>query len=266
MKKYLFIGIAIIVGTNLAALSGVAYNRMGEANAQLTLTERELSLPYNSNFHKENSGISLSLNWRTLTRVNDKYSYYNSRQIKVTKDELLALGFAPHDVNANARARPRELYWALEFDGALHKTEIKNVTEQYQMAIAAYEEQPTDANKREKNKWSKQLERAKTTRSRLFFIEAAADYASLETKFNDQQNTLIVKGVAKYSYNSKHKYYNLMLMHLSVPEIMVPLEHADVFSGLTKLSTQDMKAPRYSVNVNWGSRLEPWVTDTSKIN
>jgi hypothetical protein len=48
MKKYLIIGLVILLGTNLVVLGGVAYNRMGEATAHLTLTERELTLPYDA--------------------------------------------------------------------------------------------------------------------------------------------------------------------------------------------------------------------------
>ena len=77
MKKHLLIGLTILIGSNLAVLGGVVYNRMGDATAQLTLTERELSLPYNSGAQKENSGMSLSINWRTPTGKNETYYPYN---------------------------------------------------------------------------------------------------------------------------------------------------------------------------------------------
>jgi hypothetical protein len=146
MKKYLLIGLTILIGTNLAALGGVAYNRVGDATAQLILSERELSLPYNSGAQKENSGISLSINWRTPTRPDTtsySYSYYGSQDIKITKSELYDLGFEELDVERNSWVESRELYWALEFDGDLYLAELKKAELNYQTLVAAYDEQPS---------------------------------------------------------------------------------------------------------------------------
>ncbi|KGJ96908.1 DUF4824 family protein [Colwellia psychrerythraea] len=263
MKKHLLIGLTILIGTNLAALGGVVYNQMSDATAQLTLTERELSLPYNSGAQKENSGISLSINWRTPTGENETYYPYNSRDVKLTIAELLALGFAQTDIKDNYWVESRELYWAFEFDGALHKAEIIKAEDKYQAAIATYEEQPNDTSSRKKNEYSESLEREKTNNSRLFFIEASADYESLADKFSGQKNILIVKGLAKPYYNND-KTYSLMLKHLSVSNIMVPLEYSDALSHLKRVDRRDITPPRYAVDISWGSRLEPWITNINK--
>jgi hypothetical protein len=265
MKKYLLIGLLILIGTNLAALGGVAYNRMGEATAQLTLTERELSLPYNSGAQKENSGLSLSINWRAPTGNNATYYPYNSRDVKLTKDELLVLGFDQTDVKDNYWVESRELYWAFEFDGTLHKAEIKKANEKYHDALATYEEQPNDTNSRKKTEYNESLEREKTSNSRLFFIEASADYESLANKFSGQQNILIVKGLAKPYYNNNDKTYSLLLKHLSVSNIMVPLEYTEALSHLKRVERRDITSPRYAVDISWGNRLEPWITNINKI-
>jgi len=263
MKKYLLIGLTILIGTNLATLGGVAYNRMGDATAQLTLTERELSLPYNSGAEKENSGLSLSINWRTPTENNETYYPYNSRDIRLTKDELLALGFEQTDVKDNYWVESRELYWAFEFNGDLHKAEIKKANEKYHDALATYEEQPNDTSSRKKMEYNESLAREKTSNSRLFFIEASADYESLANKFSGKQNILIVKGLSKPYYNNKA--YSLLLKHLSVSNIMVPLEYSEALSHLKRVERRDVTSPRYAVDISWGGRLEPWVTNTNKI-
>ncbi len=264
MKKYLIIGLAIILGTNLFALGGVVYNRMGNATAQLTLTERELSLPYNNSTQKENSGISLSINWRTPTRTDPSDYSYNSHDVEITKDELLALGFNQIDAKDNLWVESKELYWAFEFDGALHKKEIKKAELNYQTALKNYQEQSNEANSRDKEKSKKRLKREKTSNSRLFFLDAAAEYKSLATKFSGQKNILIVKGLTKPNYNNKNKTYSLQLKHLSVRNILVPLENSKVFSTLNNLDRQDMSSPRYAVSIIWGSRLEPWVVDVKR--
>ena len=265
MKKYLLIGLIILIGTNLVVLGGAAYNRQSDATAQLTLTEREISLPYDNGVRDENSGISLSINWRTPTRVNESYYPYNSRDVRITESELLALGFDQVDVKDNYWVESRELYWAFEFDGALHKAEVKKATEKYQAALAAYEEQPNEANSHKKDESSKSLDREEVTSSRLFFINASADYESLAATFSDQQNILIVKGLAKPYYNSHDKYYSLKLKHLLVSSIMVPLEYAEIFTGLKRMGGREVEIPRYVVDVKWGSRLEPWIVDVEGL-
>jgi len=265
MKKYLLIGLAILIGTNLAALGGVAYNRFGEATSHLTLTERELSLPYNIGSQKENSGVSLSINWRTSSKIDSTYYPYNSTGIKITKDELVALGFEEIDKQKSNRSEPLELNWAFEFDGALHRAEVKKAVKKHQEALLAHEEQANDESKHKEKRFRDSLAREKTSNSRLFYIEAAADYDSLAVKFSGQKNILIAKGLAKYSYNNKDKTYNLSLNYLSVANIMVPLKYTDIFSGLSHVARQDIQPPRYEVSINWGSRLEPWVVGTKKL-
>jgi hypothetical protein len=261
MKKYLLIGLTILIGTNIVALSGVAYNRLGETTTQLMLTERELSLPYNSSFQKENSGISLTINWRTPTGENENYYPYKSRDIKITKRELLALGFNQMDVKDNYWQESKELFWAFEFNGELHKAEIEKAAERYQTALATFKASPNDTSSHNKTESNKSLAREKTSNSRLFFIVASADYESLAAKFPNQQNILIVKGLAKPFYNRKDKYYRLKLKNLSVGNIMIPLEYTEILSNLKSFDRGDVTPPRYIVNINWGSRLEPWVVD-----
>ena len=265
MKKYLIMGLVILLGTNLVVLGGVVYNRMGEATAHLTLTERELTLPYDGSFEKENSGTLLSINWRTPTAVDEPYYAYNSPDVKISKDELLALGFEQSDVENDSWLESRELYWAFEFDGAVHKAEIEKAAMKYQGAVASYEEQPNDGNKRDKKDHKENLEREKTSNSRLFFLAAAADYKSLANKFSAQQNILIVKGLAKPYYNSNDEAYRLMLGHLLVSNIMVPLKYTEVFLGLDISQTKDITPPRYAVDIKWGSRLEPHIISTMRL-
>jgi len=265
MKKHLLIGLVILIGTNLVVLSGVAFNRMGEATTQLTLTERELSLPYNRGIQKENSGISLSIDWRKPTGSDTTFYSYNSQDIKITKDELLALGFEQFDSKSNSWAESRELHWALEFDGALYDAEVKKAELRYQTSLATYQEQTNDTNSQKKKEALHRLNREKKSNSRLVFLEAAKDYESLSTKFSDRKNILIVKGLAKPYYNNVQKNYSLLLRHLSVSNIMVPLEQAEFFSGLTSLYNNDITPPRYAVDIKWGSRLEPWIIDVKKL-
>ena len=268
MKKYLLIGLFIVIGTNLVVLGGVAYNRMVEATANITLTERELLLPYNNYPQKDNSGISLFINWRTSTgpvTTSEPYRYYSSKDVPITKNELYDLGFEEFDNNENSWLESRELYWALEFNGELYLAELKKANLDYQTAIALYEEQQSEVNNRDKVQSQARLQREKISNSRLFFLEASNNYESLANKFSMRQNVIIVKGLANPYYHSKQRRYSLLLKSLSIKNIMVPLEYRDVLSSLTRSDNNEITSPRYAVDVSWGNRLEPWITNTNKL-
>jgi hypothetical protein len=57
---------ALIAITNAIALGGAVYNRSGEPDSTLALSDRELQLPCESWSGSENSELSLRLNWRVL--------------------------------------------------------------------------------------------------------------------------------------------------------------------------------------------------------
>ncbi|NQY64728.1 MAG: DUF4824 family protein [Alteromonadaceae bacterium] len=268
MKKYLYVGLFILIGTNVVALSGVALNRSGEQTSQLTLTERELTLPYNSDAQSENSGMSLTINWRIFDENNGRYIpySYSLKSIKITEKELVDLGFGEFNEKQKFRSESRELYWALEFDGALHDAEIKKVEINYQEAQSAFNNDPNDANKRKKDDLKDSLAREKTTRSRLFFMEVAANYKTIAAKYSGLNNVVIVKGLAKPDYNRDDKTFSLSLDQLLILNIMVPLEHVDVFKGLNSRDWRIISKPRYAVDVKWGGRLEPWIIGAHKLN
>ena len=265
MKKYLIIGLVIILGSNLVALANVAFNRAGEVSSQLTLTERELLLPYNTRAQRENSGISFAINWRAASKDNNAYSYYSAKQIKITKKELIALGFVNPEKQSSYRSEPLEMYWALEFNGALYHDELKKSALRYKEALLTNKAQPSKEHKRLEEECRDEVAREKASNSRLFFMEASASYQALATKFKDRDDILIVKGLAKYYHVNKDKTYRLSLNNLSVSNIMVPLAHSEVFTGLSRRINRESKKPRFSVTVNWGSRLEPWVVDAQRL-
>ena len=65
MKKYgLISAIVLIVLTNMVVLAGVAYNRSGEPDAVVQLTERELHWKKHYGMtDKEDTGLYLNLKW-----------------------------------------------------------------------------------------------------------------------------------------------------------------------------------------------------------
>ena len=64
-------GAALILVANAVALVGVAYNRHGDPESMLLLTQREALLPYSWGFERENSGVTLTLQWRVPSEQGD---------------------------------------------------------------------------------------------------------------------------------------------------------------------------------------------------
>ena len=258
MKKYLVMGIILIVATNLAVLTSVYSNRTGEPTAQLTLTDRELSFPYNNSFRKESSGMTLSIKWRIPTQGDNEYSPYHYRRVTLTQSELLSLGFSESDFKDSYRNASKELFWALEFDGKLHDIEVEKARARYDKALNAYHAQPDDKNTRIKDKAFKDLEQEKAKRSRLFFVKASADYDALAEEFSTKKNTIIIKGLVEPYMIETGKTYGIKLMHLTTGSVVVPREYTEEFADVFgKNRNASMSQLRYKVK--WGSRLDPWV-------
>ncbi len=100
----------IILATNLIVILGIISNRSGQPETIITLTERELSLPYHNS--KENSELSLKLNWRVLN--NDKNNSKWSSPAWFNTEKLKALGVK------NIQSRQpiaKQVFIVLEYNG-----------------------------------------------------------------------------------------------------------------------------------------------------
>jgi len=66
-RRWLLVGLSLIVLTNAVVLSAAALNRAGEPESSVLLSERELALPYATASRRSNSGLALHLEWRVAT-------------------------------------------------------------------------------------------------------------------------------------------------------------------------------------------------------
>ncbi|MDE3274036.1 DUF4824 family protein [Pseudoalteromonas sp. G4] len=284
MKKYLIFGVALILVTNLFVLGGVFYNRIGEPTAQLVLSEREARLPYLSGFEKENSGVALSISWRALPNENNELAYYNNRSVALTEQQLIALGFSEIEQLKEGWAQERTLYFALEYNGELYQQSLAHAQRYYQKALSRFELDTSDSqlmhakerafetyereqhynSRHAKERAFETYEREQHYNSRLFFLEASQDYKALDSKYAEQNNIVIVKGNAKPYFNQQTKEHFLHVSSLLVNQINVPARYVDDLVSLKAL--RGTKASSYSVTVNWGQRLEPWIVDIKLHN
>ena len=265
MKKYLILGLVIIIGTNILALAGVAYNRSGEPVYQLQLTEREMSLPYMNPETREDSRHSLYLHWRMPAKDDVEYITHNVTYIVTDEDTLRRIGFTGDLKDPSySRTTDREIHIALEYEGELYAQDMAKMKREIEQAEHQFNEDPSDSNKHRVNTLLDDLKVLKNSTTRLYFADAFVSYDELHAKFQTRNNIVIVKALARANYNSRDDEYVLFINELLVPRVMLPNQYSSMFVDLYEQENKDDK-PRYTVQVNWGKRLEPWIVGAERL-
>jgi len=221
----------VVVVANGFALLHAERNRMGQSDASITLTERELSMVRTD----DDSGISLLLNFQDPNRTwyvetNRQEGWLNW----LNREKLSTLGFDCSVDPSDPRARdyyerqvPRTGFVAVEYNGPAYKA-------------AALPGQSL---------------------SQLVAIDAATDSAQLRARYPDRHSILILPAVIRISFrpavpNKGWKDQIEGLIDYVPRSIHVP----QPFSS--KLRTfRVTNLPPYRVNLTFGSALDPWVTD-----
>jgi hypothetical protein len=266
-SKILFLlGFVLLVVTNIIVLAGVSSNRSGNPEAMVTLTERELQLPYR--LHKENSGLTLQISWRVPTKKN---SLYERRPDWLTSEKLKELGFTIDPLRQKRKriayryALPKEVFIVLEYNGESYMEAVREA-----QATLAKKENLYKADKGDKKlrdtyqRAEKDLKEERISRSRLFAIDAGLDPKRLREAFPDRSRFIITRGVVRpdYGYTMTTDKITGYVTKLSNGSINVPLDQRKIFDPFIlqkKLRMGNTQPPRYDVKLAYGSRLEPWI-------
>lgn len=281
-RRLFAIGFFILITTNVIVLAGVAANRSGKPEALIELTERELQLPY-YNTKEENSGLSLRLDWRTLDEESDTSSYYGyysrSRYPEwFTADKLMELGF---DLDAFKKMSnkmekykepiPKQVFIVLELDGEPYQRAVKRAEAALTKIKERSASHPDDRELKEKLKNAeKRLVDENTSSPRLFAVDAGLYPEKLRAKYPDRGKYIITRGLVEASrthFNKKEKI-NGYISELSVDNIHVPLEHRKIIDAVlehSKPAKNEERSPRYTAQVAYGSRFEPWIVSISSL-
>jgi hypothetical protein len=279
--RAMIVGVALIVLTNAIVLGGVAYNRSGEPDSTITLTERELALPYRYRRNDENSGIHLRISYRkNISRFDGRAYWYGQEPAWLDDKKLSALGFdmsrsiAPgKDSYFYQRRRVREVILVLEYEGAAYQEELKRTQEKIAELESEFSE--SQGNKRtgnELNRVNTKLQREKESASRLFVIDAGLDSNQLRKEYTDRTKYLLINGlvgVRVKDSGTSHPSLIGFIQSLSNETIHVPLPH---YNFLETVMAEDSKnrsqnnPPRYKATINIGQRLEPWLVDVAGID
>jgi hypothetical protein len=275
-------GTVLILVTNAVALLGVAYNR-GEAESTLTLTQRELHLPYSWGFKNENSGIALELQWRTLAEEREDinglgrgYSGFGSAPDWLDKAKLTALGFdvsKPEDTPQGRihydKLLSKEVLLVLELDGPAYRTALERMQQHGQKEAALLDANPGKKEFEERAKNAKRtLYQEERINSRLFVIDAGLDAAGLRASYPDRHRYAIVRGqIQPRLVEIKRKpKLTAYISSVSITRVNVPALHRRIFEPLlesARTNQYDAVVTPYQVSVAFGKRLEPWITEAT---
>jgi len=281
-KHTLIAGLGLIALTNAVALFGVVYNRSGDPEATLRLTQRELRTPYRWHGNRENSGLALSLIWRVLNERPPEFEF----QIKgyvgtggtptwLDKAKMEALGFdasapaAYSDLRRRIRYEkqlPREVLLVLEMDGPAYRRSLELATQNLAREEAKLASNPGDENLGTRVKNAREaFEREASGNSRLFVVDAGLEPSALRAKYSDTSRHAIVRGqVRAVSFDTPSGGIGY-ISGLSIESINVPFALRDVFGGATLVVDFDQRnrAP-FEATVAFGKRFEPWITAAAK--
>jgi hypothetical protein len=266
-------GLAIIALTNAVALGGAAWNRSGEPDSTLDLTERELRPPYVWRSGVENSGLALRLQWRVLHAEdgnNVAYSFsssYNRSPAWLDASKMSALGFGASppirspDVDWNTpyyRQLPRDVLVVLELDGPAYREALDLATK------VAKELEKKNENGTGKQAGSELMIRETLRSSRLFAVDAGLDRAALRSKFPDRTRYAIVHGQIRPAWNANGTAGRIE--NLSALEVNVPLAMRGAFEGVAsdEGNMPSTANKRINARLAFGRRLEPWLVSATR--
>lgn len=267
-RHTLMVGGILILLTNAVALSGVAYNRSGEPESRLQLTQRELQ---HSAWQegRDNSGITLMLNWRFEQADPGDISsgWYAGRwgmPAWLDRAKMAELGFdveklaqTPEYGRHYRQPQSREALLVLELNGTAYQRQLQRVQEYAGQTRVQLEAAPASEELKRKAKGAEEnYQRELHNNSRLFAIDAGLDAQKLRAAYPDRARYAIVRGLIRPG-TMREKNGMVVggyITDLYGDRINVPYAYRQVFGD----------AQPFEVALAFGKRLEPWIVAASR--
>lgn len=272
-RRTLLTGITLILAVNALALAGVFYNRSGEPESLLRLSQRELRLPYRGWANgAENSGVELSLIWRVAATDALGDSYYGSyghHAEWLDKAKLAALGFDVSRGTGDADKTPhlqqsKTVLLVLELNGPAYQRVLersrKNAQQKEELSTANADEKGLAQQAKAARE---QTMREAQENSRLFVVDAGLDRDVLRAQYPDRSHYLIVNGRIRPQIvgHEKERHLSGTVTGLGVSQINVPVAFQRPLKRATPNPQANWNSPsvRFEADIAFGKRLEPWL-------
>jgi hypothetical protein len=278
--------VGLLVFTNAVVLAGVAYNRSGEPDVQITLTEREMPVSISAlGLRDEDTRVTLRLRWQS---PNSRWhsSRHDSGPVWFDQAKLEALGYdcsiSVSDPNAALyynRQLPLEVFVVLEYEGQAWANWLK--AWEKDLTVAAAQVAAGKTAQEELDKHREVYERLPNTASHLLAIDVGSDAVQLRERYPEPHRFIIAKAqvrlvlVREGKSETRGRYPAHLrgyVSHLMSADIHVPYEWQSELNQITggrpiyqsywdSFDWQaEPKEPRYEVTLRYGKRHEPWIT------
>lgn len=287
-------GSLLIVLVNAAILAGVARNRAAPPLSEFALTEREIAPSPEWGLDNDNSGLDISLSIRTpgaaesaLPSGFDGPVFGWGDAPWLTSDKLKALGFRISDDKSEAGKRhdqkllPKDVYVVLEFNGPGYQTSLRQAGEKASRAAEAAAADPADRKLQIDARYSQKLaESTRDQETRLYCVDAGLDPDALRRVYRDPFIYAVVRGTIRPSVVERQGSWRVVgrLSGVRIDNINVPLSYRSVFAGIKRfnyragipegisgLAPDQSTSRHYTVTVDWGRRLEPWIVRAAPV-
>jgi len=262
--------IALVAATNAVVLAGVAYNRSGEPEALVTLTERELPLAYTI---EENSGVGVRVDWRQYRKWNP-YSedagpaWFDQKKLETVGYESSRPVDDPSARLDYEKALPRKAFVVLEYEGEAWRTWIAEADRD--RARIATQIGRQEATLKDLEEAEQDLDHLRRMNSRLIAVDVGLDPAALRAQYPDRAKYIIapaeVRLILVREQTDKRgvkrpAYLGGVISSILVDRIAVPTELRSALDPFRQDSTLSPgpHEPRYRVTVKYGRRHEPWI-------
>jgi len=290
----LLAGCGLVLLTNLALLAAARWNRLDEPQGRLSLTERELALPWARQDEGTGLALSLVLSHRApgSIRRTARWKSYDLPAVDyewLDRSKLVELGFEaeldptdPEAVRYYANVLPRSVYVVVEYDGDAWRSwivEREAEVEKLRREVADGIAEPGELADAEAV-----LLVDRTMRSRLFPVDAGTDPAALLRRYGDRPGHAVLAAVLRPEIARSKSGTPILTAavlepvvgRLNVPralrsplDVLLPRESGEEVEARERKEAARgwpaVRPPRYRCTVAIGRRLEPWLTEVTPL-
>jgi hypothetical protein len=274
MKRYgLPAAFVLLVVVTIMILTGVWYNRSGEPDAVVELTERELPLAWSE---RANSEMSLRLNWQRYDESG--LDWFDRKKLsEIGFDCRTPLTAADAELRYG-KALSRKTFVVLEFEGPAW--ELWQSREKKKLAAMEADVVAGISTRKDLEKARKRFEWELVVASRLFPVDAGNDPFLLRKRHPDRRRCIITPAVVRLRYHApqhekggaaKAAEVTGWIDEILTGTVHVPRERQGLL-GTLRSSKQMWQSfyyeeewekkpipPRYTAVLDYGKRFEPWV-------
>ncbi|AQZ35407.1 DUF4824 family protein [Ectopseudomonas toyotomiensis] len=250
MKRSAWLALSVVLLSNAIALGSVWYNRSGEPEAQLLLSERELQRVYGGWLRDEDDGVlRLQLSWQ---RPGDGW-----RLPWLDEAKLRELGFSATDERALNRQTAREVWLVLELDGPLYRHQVERARQALVAAEVELNAKPeSEVLRQERDDRQRRLQFVEQQASRLMLVDAGVDARVLRQSWPDRQRQVLLTGsIEPYRHGAEAGYG--ATIRLENDRLSVPHAYRELARGWER--NYEQTGFKAQAEVAFGRRHEPWV-------